>query len=186
LEKRIAKVNISSAGGTAGKNARTCKVTLPTSWVDAIGIGGENRDVVLDFDGEKIILSQKESGEEFAARKLAQKHDVRLFLFYDGEKICAGIYADFNDKSLVVENHVSNPVKTAFGNNTVPTWQDLQLFLEERCIPCQRAGLREYLEAIGVGEYDPLEIIGKTKGRMAEDNQWLSIEVLNDGAACFR
>jgi hypothetical protein len=38
--------------------------------------------------------------------------------------------------------------------------------------------LREYLEVIGVGEYNPIEIIKKTGGRMAEDNQWLDMESL--------
>ena len=50
------------------------------------------------------------------------------------------------------------------------------MFLEDRCIPRSRAGLREYLEAIGVDKYDPLEIIQKTEGRMSEDNQWLKVE----------
>ena len=36
----------------------------------------------------------------------------------------------------------------------------------------------EYLESIGVGEYDPLAIIRKTEGRMAEDDQWMKIEVI--------
>ena len=39
-----------------------------------------------------------------------------------------------------------------------------------------RAGLREYLETIGVDRYDPLEIIRKTQGRMAEDDLWLTVE----------
>ena len=47
--------------------------------------------------------------------------------------------------------------------------------VEDRCIPRQRAGLREYMDAIGVIEYDPFEIIMKTAGRMAEDNQWIEI-----------
>ena len=34
------------------------------------------------------------------------------------------------------------------------------------------------LETIGVEEYDPVEIIKKTEGRMAEDEQWIRIEVL--------
>lgn len=76
---------------------------------------------------------------------------------------------------MSAENHVADPVKTAFGNNPRPTWDDFQAFLEERCIPRQRAGLREYLEAIGVAEYDPLQIIRKTQGRMAEDQQWLEV-----------
>lgn len=31
-------------------------------------------------------------------------------------------------------------------------------------------------EAIGLEEYDPVEIIRKTAGRMAEDQQWLEVE----------
>ena len=69
-----------------------------------------------------------------------------------------------------------NQSKTAFGNNKLPTWEDFMNFLEERCIPKERSGIREYLEAIGVAEYNPLEIIKKTKGKMAEDKQWIEIE----------
>jgi len=51
-------------------------------------------------------------------------------------------------------------------------------FMEERCISKGRAGLREYLEAIDLDEYDPWEIVKKTQGRMAEDQQWIEIEIL--------
>ena len=34
------------------------------------------------------------------------------------------------------------------------------------------------LEALGLEEYDPLAIIGKTQGRMAEDDQWMEVELL--------
>ena len=40
------------------------------------------------------------------------------------------------------ENYTEQAVKTAFGKNSNPSWEDLELFLEERCIPRQRAGLR--------------------------------------------
>ena len=33
----------------------------------------------------------------------------------------------------------------------------------------------ELLEALGLEEYDPLAIIQKTKGRMAEDDQWMEV-----------
>ena len=179
MEKRTAKVNISTAGGTASKGARTCKVTLPTLWVNALGIDMENRELVITFDGKQIVLSQHMSSESFVKWKLEQRHDIRLFRFYDNDKLCTKIYADFDDGTLAVENHIDNPVKTAFGNKALPTWHDFQTLLEDRCIPRERAGLREYLEAIGVGAYNPIEIIEKTAGRMAEDNQWFSVEVLS-------
>ena len=50
--------------------------------------------------------------------------------------------------------------------------------LGDRCIPRQRAGMQKYLEALGLEKYAPLAIIEKTGGRMAEDQQWLSIEVM--------
>ena len=175
MEKRIALVNISSAGGTAAKGAKTCKVTLPTLWLEALGIDIRQREVELAFDGRQIVISRRLSAEEFAAWKSAQGHCVRQLQFFEGDTLCTTIYADFTDETLAAGNHVSDPVKTAFGNNSLPTWTDFQAFLEERCIPQQRAGLREYLDAIGVDEYEPLEIIQKTAGRMAEDNQWLSI-----------
>ena len=177
MERRIAKVNISSAGGTAAKGSKTCKVTLPTSWINALGIEGERREVELAFDGKQIVLSRRMAGEEYAALKTRLGHDVRLLKFFDGDKLCTAIYADFTDETLVAENHTDNPVMAAFGNNALPTWADFQAFLEERCIPRQRSGLREYLEAIGVGGYDPLDIILKTAGRMAEDDQWLEVKV---------
>ena len=178
MEKRRAKVNISAAGGTAAQGAKTYKVTLPTSWMNALGINGAQRDLEISFDGEQIILSRRLTCEEFMVQKLAQKHDVRLFRFLEGDKLCTVIYADYTDQTLAAENYINSPVKTAFGNNATPTWGDLQAFLEERCVPRDRAGLREYLEAIGVDDYDPLEIIKKTSGRMAEDNQRLEMEKL--------
>lgn len=178
MEKRIAKVNISAAGGTATKGSRTCKVTLPSVWLDAMDIGGQRREVELTFDGQKIIIAQRLTAEEFAKQKQALGHDVRILRFYDEAELCSTIVADFTDETLTVENHITNPVKTAFGNHNLPVWDDFQAFLEERCIPRQRAGLREYLEAISVEEYTPMEIIRKTAGRMAEDSQWLEVEEL--------
>lgn len=179
MEKRMAKINISAAGGTAAKGAKTCKVTLPTAWVDALGIDSQNREIELSFDGKQIILTRRLSAQEFLKQKQEQGHELRRLRFYDGDTPCTTIIADFTDEILVVENHIDDPVKTAFGNNPLPDWADFQGFLQERCIPRERAGLREYLESLGLAEYDPLEIIQKTGGRMAEDNQWLEVQVLS-------
>lgn len=178
MEKRIAKVNISSAVGTAAKSSETCKVTLPTAWINALGVTKEQREMELSFNGDTIILSRYLTGTEFVEQKRAQGHDIRILRFYDNDKLCTTLYTDFTEQTLTVQNHVSDPVKTAFGNNLLPSWSDFQEFLEERCLPRQRSGLREYLETIGLDEYDPFAIIQKTAGRMAEDQQWLEVEVL--------
>lgn len=177
MEKRMAKINISAAGGTAAKGAKTCKVTLPTAWIEAMGLNPERREVELTFDGNQIMLTRRLSVQEFLKQK--QGHELSRLCFYNGDTLCTTIIADFTDEILVVENHIDDPVKTAFGNNPLPDWGDFQRFLQERCVPKERAGLREYLESLGLAEYDPLEIIQKTAGRMAEDNQWLEVQVLS-------
>ena len=178
MEQRTAKINISSAGGTASQSSKTYKVTIPTTWLEAMGITAEQRDLVLSFDGKAITLSRRVSGPDFALQQRRLGHDVRILRLYDGEELCSSIYADMTSQLVVVENQEISTIKTAFGNNTLPNWTDFQNFLAERCISGQRSGLREYLEVLGLEEYDPLAIIEKTGGRMAEDQQWLTIEVM--------
>jgi len=144
-----------------------------------MGISEFNREVELSFDGNAITIAKRLSAEEFIGTKKEQGHALLKLSYFDGDTLCSAIVADKTERCICVENHVDHIIKTAFGNNLLPTWDDFQKFLEERCIPRARAGLREYLEAIGVEEYDPIEIIKKTEGRMAEDGQWIKIEVLS-------
>ena len=174
MERRIAKLIVGKAGGTAGKDSKTYKVSLPSKWVAELGLADSKMEI--EFDGEKIIISPHLSMDKFLESKKLLGHRLMNLEFYDRESLCTKIIADFTDKTLSVENTTENIVKTAFGKNEVPTWEDFQSFLEERCVPRSRSGIREYLETIGVEVYDPLEIIKKTNGRMAEDNQWIKLE----------
>ena len=176
MERRIAKLIVGKAGGTAGKDSKTYKVSLPSQWVVELGLTDTKMDI--SFDGERIMISPHLSMDEFLEKKESLGHKLVKFEFYDGEILCTKIIADFTDEILSVENTTEHIVKTAFGKNEVPTWEDFQNFLEERCVPQSRSGIREYLETIGVESYEPLEIIKKTNGRMAEDNQWLKWEVI--------
>ena len=176
MARRIAKLIVGKAGGTAGKDSKTYKVSLPSKWVAELGLADSKMEI--SFDGVRIMISPHLSMDEFIEKKKTLGHKLMIFKFYDGEVLCTKIIADFTDESLSVENVTENIVKTAFGKNETPTWNDFLNFLEERCLPRSRSGIREYLETIGVEEYDPLEIIKKTNGRMAEDNQWLKLEVI--------
>ena len=174
MERRIAKLIVGKAGGTAGKDSKTYKVSLPSKWVTELGLTESKMEI--SFDGEKIIISPHLSMDKFLEKKKSLGHKLMKFEFYDGEILCTRIIADFTDETLSVENKTDFIVKTAFGKNEAPTWEDFQSFLEERCLPRSRSGIREYLETIGVEEYNPLEIIKKTDGKMAEDNQWIKWE----------
>ena len=174
MERRIAKLIVGKAGGTAGKGSKTYKVSVPSKWVTELGLTDSKME--LSFDGERIIISPHLSMTEFLEKKKLLRHNLMKLELYDRESLCTKIIADFTDETLSSKNTTEHIVKTAFGKNEVPTWEDLQNFLEERCVPRSRSGIREYLETIGVEEYNPLEIIKKTGGRMAEDNQWIKLE----------
>ena len=95
--------------------------------------------------------------------------------YYDGDELCTKICADQTTHQLAIENEVSSPLSTAFGVNRKPTWDDFQTFLKDRCVPQERDGLKYYLSDLGLDCYDPLAIIRKTEGRMAEDSCWIKI-----------
>lgn len=178
MEHRAGKITVSSAGRTAAKGAKTYKLSIPSSWIKEMGLNEDNRRVELTFDGYSIYITAEKSLEEFVSQKKAVEHELKKLRFYDKKELCTVICADFTDKTLKAKNYTDDIVKTAFGNNKMPSWEDFMDFLEERCIPKERDGIREYLEAIGLNEYDPLEIIKKTKGKMAEDDQWIETEEL--------
>lgn len=176
MKTRLGKVTASKAGGTAASGSKTYKLSLPSAWVATMGLAGNSSRVVLSFDGEAITIRPVQSMEQYRTLRLAQGHELLEIRYYNGNALCTLIYADKSARDLCAENYTDNLVKTAFGKNLLPSWLDLEAFLEERCIPRQRAGLREYLEALGLDEYDSLAIIKKTKGRMAEDNQWMEVQ----------
>lgn len=57
-DKRGANMIIAKAGGNASKNAYNCKVSIPKSWADAIGAVPEDRELILEFDGKKIVIKK--------------------------------------------------------------------------------------------------------------------------------
>ena len=176
METRSAKLIVNKSGGTASEKSKTYRVTIPNSWVEQLGISEDNREIELSFDGTEITVRRKQTMQEYKDTHNSNK--LLQLQFFHGDSLCTTILADETAEKVLIENHTSDPLYTAFGVNENPGWQDYQSFLEERCIPKSRAGLQEYLNAIGVDEYQPLEIIRKTKGRMAEDRSWLEVTEL--------
>ena len=172
MEQRKAKILINKAGGTAGADAKNYRVALPSAWINELGIDEESREVVLQFDGESITIRRAVSGgySDFVDTARRHGHELLVLHFYDGNALCTKICADRTMRTLAIENHTADVLRTAFGVNQNPTWDDLQELLESRCVPRQRDGLRYYLAELGLEKYEPLEIIRRTEGRMAEDN----------------
>ena len=178
MEKRVANIIASTAGGTASKGSITYKLSLPSSWIKEMGLDENNTELELCFDGKSINVSKKPSLLEFIKSKKQLGHELLMLYYYNEDILCTTLCADYTDQTISFENSVDDVLSTIFGNNKLPQWSDYLHFLEDRCIPRGRDGLRWYLDAIGTDEYEPLEIIKKTKGRMAEDRQWIKVEVL--------
>ena len=176
METRNAKLIVNKSGGTASEKSKTYRITIPNSWVEQLGISEDNREIELSFNGSEITVRRKQTMQEY--KDTHNRNKLLQLQFYHGDSLCTTILADETAEKVLIENHTSDPLYTAFGVNENPDWQDYQSFLEERCIPKSRAGLQKYLNAIGVDEYHPLEIIRKTKGRMAEDRSWLEVTEL--------
>ena len=98
------------------------------------------------------------------------------------DELCTTILIDFQRHRIAVQNETEDIIHRAIGIKAKPTWEDFEEFLESRCFPRTRDHLRLVLEDVGVDSYDPLAIVEKTKGRMAEDLQWIKISYLSPQA----
>lgn len=97
------------------------------------------------------------------------------------DTLCSIIDIDFKHKKIYVTNKTDKILLRAFGVVTEPTWEDFMEFLESRCFPRTRAGMKDILRDLDLDSYDPLQIIEKTQGRMAEDHQWIQVIYRDDG-----
>ena len=114
--------------------------------------------------------------------ELAQKLELpprrlklRLWYMYRNT-VCTLIDADEMNRAVEIRNYITNPLYRAFGVNTEPTYEEYEAFLESRCFPRTRDKMKIELRELGIPFYDPLLIIEKTEGRMAEDDFWIRIE----------
>ena len=94
------------------------------------------------------------------------------------DECCTVILVNFKDRKIAVQNETDDGLHRGFGVKVRATWEDFEEFLESRCFPRTREGLRMILKELGLDAYDPLAIVEKTQGRMAEDFQWLKITYL--------
>lgn len=100
---------------------------------------------------------------------------LRLFYMYK-TTVCTVIDVDEAEREIEIKNYIDKPLFRAFGVITEPTYEDYEEFLESRCFPRERDKMKLELKRLGIPFYDPMMIIEKTQGRMAEDDFWIKIE----------
>lgn len=104
-----------------------------------------------------------------------KKYPLRMWYMHEQEK-CTLIDVDEIRRIVKIRNYTDHVFFRAFGNNTKPTYEEYEEFLESRCFPRTRDKMKLILKDLELPFYEPLMIIQKTEGRMAEDNFWLLIE----------
>ncbi len=108
--------------------------------------------------------------------ELPPKYGTVRVKYYYRNTLCSIIDIDEITQQVKLYNYANAPLFKAFGNNEKPTYKDYQEFLESRCFPRTRDKMKIALKELNLPFYDPLLIVEKTKGRMAEDDFWLEIE----------
>ena len=103
-----------------------------------------------------------------------KKLPIRMWYMFKNDR-CTLIDVDQAKQKIEIKNYTDNLMFRAFGKNENPSYKDFSDFLEERTMPKSRDKLKLELDNLEIPFYDPLLIIRKTKGRMAEDNFWIEM-----------
>lgn len=96
-----------------------------------------------------------------------------IYVYMDRDEPVTLIDVSNAIQRIKIINFTDDMISRAFGIRLKPTWEDYEAFLESRCMPRTRYGIREELENMGLDFYEPVLIIEKTAGRVYEDSQWL-------------
>lgn len=109
-------------------------------------------------------------------QKIIKEAELRtrvVYVFMDREQPATVIDSAAALEKVSCVNLTGDLISRAFGINEKPDWDDYVAFLESRCMPRTRYGIKEELRNLGVGFYDPFLIVEKTQGRVYEDGEWL-------------
>lgn len=56
--EKAVKVQFVKAGGNASKNSYKARVSIPTTWLETLGITKEDNQVIRYLDGDKIVIEK--------------------------------------------------------------------------------------------------------------------------------
>lgn len=105
----------------------------------------------------------------------AKEFPLRLWYMHR-QTPCTLIDVDEINKAVSIRNFTNNIMFCAFGTEQHPTYTMYEEFLESRCFPRERDKMKLILKELDLPFYDPVMIIEKTQGRMAEDDFWIKFQ----------
>lgn len=166
--------------------AAACRAPKPQN---PRGAGRKKKFTPADVSAMRALLAQGCTVQQVAGRFNTSRQVVarylgpaphpgctlRMTLLY-GRRPCTLIDVDFLHEKIYIQNRTDDLLHRAFGVLEEPTWADFEVFLQSRCFPPTRGGLKAELKALGLTDYDPLQILEKTHGRTAEDALWLKFQ----------
>lgn len=121
----------------------------------------------------KFLLEYPQMSERL---KISEKvYPMRLWYMHN-QDVCTILDVDERNRRIRIQNYTHDLTFRAFGREEEPTFEQYEEFLESRCFPRSRDKMKLILEDLDLPFYDPLMIIEKTQGKMAEDNFWIRIE----------
>lgn len=120
---------------------------------------------------ERFRTSRQVIGKYLNA-KPADGYTLRMTYMYK-QRPCTIIDVDFLNQKVMIQNKTKDMLHRAFGVVETPTWNDFEGFLKERCFPATRGNAKDILKGLQLTDYDPLQIVERTRGRTAEDDMWL-------------
>ncbi len=171
--------------GMEGKDIKRTRKMLNLTQAEFAELVNTTKKTIERWEGSKTIIRGpivtlvKILGEnpELAdfLRIPEKKMPMRLW-YMCGNDICAVIDVDERRRKIKLYNFSNDFIQRPFGRVENPDFEQYENFLESRCFPRQRDKMKLILEDLNLPFYDPLLIIEKTKGRMAEDDFWIEIE----------
>lgn len=124
-----------------------------------------------------LLLKMLERNPEYVNEiKVAKKTTPLRMWYMHRQTVCTIIDINEMKKEIKIKNYTDNLMFRAFGVEEKPDYNMYLEFLESRCFPESRDKMKIILKDLDLPFYDPLMIIEKTEGKMAEDDFWIRIE----------
>lgn len=120
----------------------------------------------------KYFQTSRQVVGKYLNAKPAEGYTLRMTYMYR-QHPCTIIDVDFLNRRVIIQNKTKDMLHRAFGVVEEPTWDDFEGFLKDRCFPDTRGNVKAVLKELQLTDYDPLQIVERTRGRTAEDDMWL-------------